>query len=118
MFQLTAEEVGILKSQTVISSWGGARRSTPLAFTEQGVAMLSSVLRSGRAVQVNVAIMRAFVRLRQILAENRDLARKIAELERRHDQHDRQFDAVFTAIGRLLEPPESPKRKIGFVGKG
>ena len=85
MFQLTREELGNLKSQFVISSWGGLRRASPYAFTEHGVAMLSSVLRSPRAVRVNVEIMRAFVRLRRMLASNADLARKLADLERKYD---------------------------------
>ena len=82
MFQLSKEEFANLKSQFVISSWGGLRRSTPYAFTEQGVAMLSSVLRSKRAIQVNIEIMRAFVKLRQILASHSELARKLESLEK------------------------------------
>ncbi len=85
MFQLNEEEFENLKSQIVISSWGGPRRARPYAFTEQGVAMLSSVLRSKRAIQVNIEIMRAFVRMRQILASHKVLARKLAELEKKHD---------------------------------
>src|SRR6185369_15547012 len=87
MFQLNEEELGILKCQFGISSsdWGGRRRSRPFAFTEQGVAMLSSVLRSPRAVEVNIAIMRAFVRLRQLLASHADLARKLDKLEKKYD---------------------------------
>ena len=88
MFQLTHDEFAILKSQTVTSSWGGQRRAPPYAFTEQGVAMLSTVLRSRRAVLVNIEIMRTFVRLRQLMAGNADLARKLAELE---SKYDRQF---------------------------
>ena len=83
MFQLSKEEFANLKSQFVISSWGGLRRSTPYAFTEQGVAMLSSVLRSKRAIQVNIEIMRAFVKLRQILASHSELARKLESLEKK-----------------------------------
>ena len=111
MFQLSAEEFADLKSQIVISSWGGARRARPYAFTEQGVAMLSSVLRSKRAVQVNVEIMRTFVRLRRMLAEHADLARKLAALEKKYDV---QFKAVFDAIRQLMEPPAAPRRPIGF----
>jgi hypothetical protein len=85
MFQLSEAEFRILKSQIVISSWGGARHARPYAFTEQGVAMLSSVLRSRRAIQVNIAIMRTFVRLRTLLATHKDLARKLAELEKKYD---------------------------------
>jgi hypothetical protein len=111
MFQLTNEELTILRSQFVISSWGG-RRSTPHAFTEQGVAMLSSVLKSPRAIAVNIEIVRAFVKLRRLLAEHKDLAQRLNALERRYD---RQFKAVFDAIRELMAPPEKPKRPIGFV---
>jgi len=115
MFQLTAEEFEILKSQNVISSlegWGGARRAAPYAFTEQGVAMLSSVLRSPRAVAVNVEIMRTFVRLRQMLASHTELARKLDALE---NKYDAQFKVVFDAIRQLMTPPEpKPRRRIGF----
>jgi DNA-binding PadR family transcriptional regulator len=93
----------------------GGRRYARYAFTEQGVAMLSSVLRSERAVQVNIAIMRAFVRLRQILAVNADLARRLEEIERRVGDHDEQFVHVIRAIRQLMEPPLGPKRRrIGF----
>jgi len=114
MFQLTSNEFTNLKSQIVISSWGGLRRSTPYAFTEQGVAMLSSILRSKRAIQVNVEIMRAFVRLRKMLASHVELARKLASLERKYDA---QFKVVFDAIRRLMAEPEIPKKKIGFLAK-
>jgi hypothetical protein len=111
MFQLSDDEVANLKSQIVISSWGGTR-SAPSAFTEQGVAMLSTVLRSRRAVLVNIEIMRAFVRLRRILASNDELARKLAALERRYDA---QFKVVFDAIRELMAPTSSPrKRRVGF----
>ena len=111
-FQLTREEADNLRCQFGISSWGG-RRYLPRAFTEQGVAMLSSVLHSKRAVMVNVEIMRAFVRLRRILATHADLARKLAALEKRYDA---QFRAVFDAIRELMAPPEPPrKRRIGFL---
>jgi hypothetical protein len=112
MFQLNAREFEHLKSQFVISSWGGLRRAAPYAFTEQGVAMLSSVLRSKRAVLVNVEIMRAFVRLWQMLAAHADLARKLAALERRYDA---QFKVVFEAIRELMTPPTGTKRPIGFT---
>ena len=113
MFQLSAKELADLKSQIVTSSWGGARRAAPYAFTEQGVAMLSSVLRSERAVMVNIEVMRAFVRLRRMLATNADLARKLALLERRYDA---QFKVVFDAIRELMTPPEPrKKRPIGFL---
>ena len=110
MFQLTAEEWENLKSQFVISSWGGVR-TPPYAFTEQGVAMLSSVLNSDRAVQGNIEIMRAFVRLRQLLASNADLARKLESLEKKYDE---QFKVVFDAIRQLMSPPEPKRREIGF----
>ena len=115
MFQLTKAELANLKSQFVTSSWGGARRATPYAFTEQGVAMLSSVLRSPRAVQVNIAIMRAFVKLREIIASHHDLARRLEEME---SHYDAQFRAVFDAIRELTEPPEKPHRRIGFGTPG
>lgn len=112
MFRLDTAEVANLKSQTVISSWGG-RRATPYAFTEQGVAMLSSVLRSRRAVLVNVEIMRAFVRLRRILASNRELAGKLAALERKYDA---QFKVVFDAIRELMAPSVRRRRRpVGFA---
>ena len=112
MFQLTADEWSNLKSQFVISSWGGGRHE-PYAFTEQGVAMLSSVLRSPRAIAVNIEIMRAFVRLRRILAEHADLA---ARLDRMEQQYDDQFRAVFAAIRQLMAPPDPTRpKRIGFV---
>jgi hypothetical protein len=92
----------------------GGRRYLPYAFTEQGVAMLSSALRSGRAVQVNVAIMRAFVSLRQLLAMNEDLSRKFAELERKLEGHDDAIKSLFDAIRELMLPPKKPKREIGY----
>ncbi len=111
MFQLSNEEFKNLKSQIVTSSWGGLRRATPYAFTEQGVAMLSSVLRSKRAVRVNIEIMRAFVRLRRLLASNEELARKLALLE---NKYDAQFKVVFDAIRELMSPPGPKHRRIGF----
>ena len=113
MFQLSGEEFSNLKSQIVISSWGGSR-ANPYAFTEQGVAMLSSVLRSERAVQVNIAVMRAFVNLRGLLTQDSDLARRILHLE---EKYDRQFAAVFDAIRQMIEAPaapEPPERRMGF----
>jgi hypothetical protein len=111
MFQLDSKEFAHLKSQIVISSWGGLRRGRPYAFTEQGVAMLSSVLRSKRAIHVNVEIMRAFVRLRQLLATHADLARKLEQLEKKYDA---QFKVVFDAIRELMTPPAPQRREIGF----
>ena len=111
MFQLTNAEFRNLKSHIVISSWGGLRRATPYAFTEQGVAMLSSILKSHRAVQVNIEIMRAFVRLRELVASHKDLARRLNELEKKYDA---KFKAVFDAIRQLMAPPARPKGQIGF----
>ncbi|MDR0379663.1 MAG: ORF6N domain-containing protein [Candidatus Accumulibacter sp.] len=102
-----------LKSQIVISSWGG-RRYAPYAFTEQGIAMLSSVLRSSRAIQVNIEIMRAFVRLRRILSEHKELSQRLDELESRYDS---QFRSVFEAIRQLMTPPDPVKNPIGFTAK-
>lgn len=110
MFQLTPEEFEALRSQIAISNIGrGGRRYLPFAFTEQGVAMLSGVLKSKRAVQVNIEIMRAFIRLRHILASHKELARRLDELEKKYDA---QFKVVFDAIRQLMSPSE-PKR-IGF----
>ena len=120
MFQLTYQEVANLRSQIVTSSsnrktaWGG-RRSLPYAFSEQGVAMLSSVLRSARAIAVNIAIMRAFVRLREFAAANKDLGRKLDELERRIVGHDETIVGIVRAIRELAGPSPSTKRRIGFV---
>jgi hypothetical protein len=132
MFRLSAEEVRFLRSQfvtldrqdadeqkvtttssqIVMSSRGVRYR--PYAFTEQGVAMLSSVLNSARAVEANIAIMRAFVRLREMLETNRELARKFAELEKRVGKHDAKIDTILEAIRQLMLPPEKPRREIGF----
>jgi len=114
MFQLSDNEFAILKSQIVTSRWGGVRRANPYAFTEQGVAMLSSVLRSKRAIQVNIAIMRAFVKLRQILSTHKELVHKLRELERRITKHEVEIQDIFGALRRLMAPPEEPKRRIGF----
>ena len=114
MFQLSKVEFENLKSQIVTSNWGGLRRAAPYAFTEQGVAMLSSVLNSRRAVQVNIEIMRAFVRLREIMATHKDLVRRLNEMEKKYDA---QFRVVFDAIRELMAPPDPKKRKIGFLVK-
>lgn len=125
MFQLTKEEFESLRSQTVISNlksqfaisssgWGG-RRHPPDAFTEQGVAMLSSVLRSKRAVAINIEIMRAFVRLREMILSNKDLARKLDALDRKFESHDTHIRSLFEAIRQLMAPPEPKKHKIGFL---
>ena len=114
MFRLSRRELDILRSQFVTSSSWGGRRYVPFAFTEQGVAMLSSVLRSERAVQVNIAIMRAFVKLREMLSSHRDLARKLDEMEMKYDA---QFKVVFDAIRELMSPKMPPRRRIGFTGE-
>lgn len=130
MFQLSSEETETL-SQLVTPSVAGhdvsnssqivmssgkyrGKRYRPYAFTEQGVAMLSSVLNSESAVKMNIAIMRAFVQLRRALETNRKLARKFSELERRIDKHDAEIDAILEAIRQLMAPPEKPRREIGF----
>src|SRR5437773_11622344 len=116
MFQLTQEEAKSLTSQFAMSKPGrGGRRTPPYAFTEQGVAMLSTVLNSDRAIQVNIAIMRAFVRLRAMLATHADLARRLNELEQKYDE---QFRVVFEALREQMTPaPVPPSRRIGFTGK-
>lgn len=112
MFQLTAQEFDRLRSQIVTSNARGGRRYRPHVFTEQGVAMLSSVLNSDRAIEVNIAIMRAFVKLRELLATNKDLARRMAELEKKYDA---QFQQVFHVLRLLTNPPvKRTRRKIGF----
>jgi len=111
MFQLIYREFTNLKSQIVTSSWGGIRRAMPYAFTEQGVAMLSGILNSPRAIRVNIEIMRAFVRLRQMLISNVELARKLNALEKNYDA---QFKVVFDAIRELMTPPDKPRRRIGY----
>jgi hypothetical protein len=114
MFQLKPQELANLKFQFGTSSWGGRRRSHPYVFTEQGIAMLSSVLNSGRAIKVNIAIMRAFVKLRQMLDTNRELASKFSELERRVGKHDEEIAVILETIRQLMPPPEKPRREIGF----
>ena len=114
MFQLDAKEFHNLRSQFgTSSSWGG-RRYRPYAFTEHGVAQLSTVLKSKRAIQINIAIIRAFVRLRQVLATHKELARRMADLERQQREQGKKITDVFKAIQKLLEPPKQPKRPIGF----
>jgi hypothetical protein len=114
MFQLNAEEAEDLIFQIGRSKGRGGRRHRPYAFTEQGIAMLSSVLNSDRAIRVNIAIMRAFVKLRQMLQTNRELARKFSQLERRVGKHDQEIGAILEAIRQLMAPPEKPRREIGF----
>jgi len=111
MIQLNDEEFNNLKFHFGTSSWGGTRKP-PRAFTEQGIAMLSSVLNSKRAIHVNIEIMRAFVKLRELMSSHKDLARKLAELEKKYDG---QFQIVFEAIRQLIEVDEKPKRKIGYI---
>jgi ORF6N domain len=127
MLQLSASEFESLRSQSVISNVGrGGRRTPPYAFTEQGVAMLSSVLGSARAIAVNIEIMRTFVKIRQLAATHQDLAERINEIEAKTDQlslkHDayanitrKQLAEVFDALRQLMTPPDPPKRSIGFV---
>ena len=114
MFELTRQENQSLRSQNVTLKRGQHSKYLPFAFTEQGVAMLSSVLNSQRAIDVNIEIMRAFVRLRQMLSAHKDLGRKLAALEKKYDD---QFKTVFEAIAELMTPPEKPARKIGFEVK-
>lgn len=116
MFQLSNQELAVLRSQTVISSaTHGGRRYAPYAFTEQGVAMLSSVLNSTQAIRVNIAIMRAFVKLRETLATNKELAQKFEELARQVDSHDQAIAGLIATIRELMNPPPAPKKRpIGF----
>ena len=129
MFQLNADETGFLRSQFVTlekerrTNWSQivtssekhrGKRYRPYAFTEQGIAMLSSVLKSDRAIKVNIAIMRAFVKLRQLLNANRELAKKFSELEQRVGKHDEDITAILEVIRQLMSPPEKPRREIGF----
>ncbi len=117
MFQLSPEEVAALRSQFVTSSWGG-QRYLPYAFTQEGVAMLSSVLRSEQAVRVNIEIMRAFVRMRQALETHRKWARKLEELEEKVGGHDEALRLIFDALNQLMAPPASTKKNIGFRADG
>jgi hypothetical protein len=119
MFQLTSDEAAALRSQSAISSDGhGGRRYAPYVFTEQGVAMLSGVLRSKTAIAVNIAIMRAFVELRRAAASYTALERRLEDLERethaKLGQHDQQLDGIFQALRQLISPPPRPKRQVGF----
>jgi phage regulator Rha-like protein len=114
MYQLTREEVINLRCQFGTSGWGG-RRYLPYVFTQEGVAMLSSVLNSKRAIRVNIQIMRAFVKLKELLLTHKDLAIKLEALERKYVNHDKKIRAIFEAIKQLLEPkPVEQKRRIGF----
>ena len=113
MYQLTNKEFTILKSQFATSSWGG-KRKLPFAFTEQGIAMLSSVLHSERAINVNIAIMRAFVKLRELLLTNKELNSKLQKIEAKYDK---QFRVVFEVLKQLMETPAKPRNEIGFKRK-
>jgi len=118
MFQLDEQETSALRSQIATSKEGrGGRRYLPYVFTEQGVAMLSSILHSERAIQVNIAIMRVFVRLREMMATHKELAFKLVELEERLEGHDEKIQNIFEAIRQLMTPPEPPRKKIGFEAK-
>ena len=114
MFRLTEVEAQIMVSQNVIPSKRALGGYLPYAFTEQGVAMLSGILRSKKAIQINIAIMRAFVKLRKILSTNKALARKLEQLEQKTEKHDTEIQAIFEAIRQLMKPPEQPKRRVGF----
>jgi hypothetical protein len=114
MFQLSAEESDSLRFQFGTLKRGQHSKYLPFVFTQEGVAMLSGVLRSPRAVQVNVAIMRAFVRLRETLSLHKELAHKLADLERKIENHDENIRSLFDAIRQLMTPPETPRREIGF----
>jgi len=118
MFQLTWEETSSLRSQIVTLKRGQHLKYLPYAFTEQGIAMLSSVLRSKRAIQMNVTIMRAFVQLRQFIASHKELAQQLARLEskitKKFAEYDEEIQTLFNAIKELMTPPEKPKRQIGF----
>lgn len=116
MYQLSAEEFESIRSHfaTIKIGRGAHRKYLPYVFTEQGIAMLSSVLNSDRAIEVNIQIMRAFVKLRELMTTHKDLARKLSELEKKYDG---QFQIVFNAIRQIIEVEEKPRRKIGFIAK-
>jgi phage regulator Rha-like protein len=117
MFELTEDENQALRSQNVTLKRGQHSKYPPFVFTEQGVAMLSSVLNSDRAIQVNIEIMRAFVRLRQMLVTHKQLARKLAELEQHLESHDQQIQSIFEAIRQLMTPSDTRRKRIGFEVK-
>ncbi|MDR4499691.1 MAG: ORF6N domain-containing protein [Candidatus Scalindua sp.] len=114
MFQLTKDEYNSLRSQIVTLKRGQHRKYPPYVFTEQGVAMLSSVLNSEKAIQVNIQIMRTFTKLREMMISYKELQKKIESMEKRHDKHDQHFQVVFKAIQEMLNPPVKKKGKIGF----
>jgi len=117
MFQLTKEEYQLLRSQFGTLKRGGHSKYPPMAFTEQGVAMLSSALNSDRAIEVNIAIMRAFVQLRKMIDSHAELSLKLSDLERKLGDHDEHIQTIFEAIHQLMEPPATKKKKIGFTIK-
>lgn len=114
MFQLSNEEFENLRSQLVTSSWGG-RRYPPMAFTEQGVAMLSSVLRSDTAIEVNIQIIRVFARMRQMIMTNKDVLLKLEQLEKEVGKHSEDIELIFRYLKQLLDPPQLPRQRIGFI---
>lgn len=113
MFELTTEELSNLRSQIGTSSWGGIRY-VPMAFTEQGVAMLSSVLNSDRAIEVNIRIIRIFTRMRELMLTHKDILLKLEQLESQVAGHDQHIQAIFQALKQLLDPPIPKRRPIGF----
>ncbi|MGC9947534.1 MAG: ORF6N domain-containing protein [Bryobacteraceae bacterium] len=117
-FRLSKKEAEFLISQNVISTRRSFSRILPSAFTEQGVAMLSSVLKGERSARVNVRIMRAFVHMREVLAGQKDILKKLDELEKKYETHDTGIKAVFDALKQLIQPPAPPHRKIGFIAEG
>lgn len=117
MFQLTAEEVSNLKSQFVTSSWGGARRALPYAFTEHGAVMLAAVLNSQRAVQMSLHVVQAFVNLGHLMMEHKELSKKIEALEGKVGKYDKQLQEVIGAIRMMFAPPNPEDRKIKGFGK-
>ena len=114
MFQLDEEEINFMVSQNAIPSRKHLGGHSPYVFTEQGVAMLATVLNSERAIQANIAIMRTFVKLREILSTHKELAHKLTQLERKIESHDKDIRTIFEAIRQLMATPEKKKRKIGF----
>jgi hypothetical protein len=117
MFQVTENEMEILRSQFATSSWGG-RRVLPYAFTEHGVLMLSSVLNSERAIAVNIQIMRIYSKMRELLLTNKDILLKLEQMERKVDGHDENIQVIFAYLKKLLNPPVEPRPRIGFRRKG
>ncbi len=117
MFQLTAEEASNLKSQSVTSSWGGARRALPYAFTEHGAVMVAAVLNSQQAVQMSLHVVQAFVKLGHLMLEHKELSKKVEVLEGKFGKHDKQLQEVIDAIRMMIAPPNPESRKIKGFGK-